>query len=154
MDEQERIARTRECLRQYRPMRAAADNLKAEARELTARLSDVPAAIAKYGDDPGGGTTELNAIEQSVDKRIRLEERIKQIREELRERERKLRRIDTALDGLPYQLRGLIIAHYIEGRSWLELAELSNYSESWTRKRGKRALQYVATSIFYGECQA
>lgn len=144
----EYISLTKTYLQNYRRWQAESANLGHEAQELAAILADIPAAIAKYGDGPGGGSSELNTIEQSAERRMKLEARLRTTTARKNKLDGILTRVDTALGALNDQLRGLLISHYMDGVSWIDLAAGCYYSERWTRERGHRALAMVAEMIF------
>ena len=144
----EYISLTKTYLQNYRRWQAESANLGYEAKELAAILADIPVAIAKYGDEPGGGSSELNTIEQSAERRIKLEARLRTTTARKNKLDGILTRVDTALGALNDQLRGLLISHYMDGASWIDIAAGCYYSERWTRERGHRALAMVSEMIF------
>ena len=145
---EECISLTKTYLQNYRRWQAESANLGREAEELAAVLADVPAAIAKYGDEPGGGSSELNTIEQSAERRMKLEERLHATTARKRKLDGILTRVYTALGALNDQPRSLLISHYMDGASWIDIAAGCYYSERWTRERGHRALAMVSEMIF------
>ena len=149
MDRNECINRTKKYLQNYRRWKAEAVNLGNEAREIESILSDAPAAaIAKYGDEPGGGTPDLNVIEQSAERRMKLEERLDEITTRKQQLDNILARVDTALGALNEYLRDLLVMHYVDGRQWTQIAAVHYYSERWTREQGHMALALTAEMIF------
>ncbi len=139
---------TKKYLQSYRRWQAESASLGNEAKEIASILADVPAAIAKYGDEPGGSSSELNTIEQSAERRMKLEERLRTIVARKRQIDGILGRVDIALGALNDKLRVLLISHYMDGISWVKIAGDCYYSERWTREQGRKALALTADTIF------
>ena len=144
----EYIRETKRLLQSYRKMKVAAVNLTEEMEAVERLLQDEGIAAVRYGDDGGRGTGELTATEAAAARRIRMRERITQLRERRDEMERTVRAIDRALESLCYEDAELIRGRYMCGLSWAQVAEQRNYTEKWAREKGGKVLQDVALMLF------
>ena len=70
------IKETKRILGQYNKMKVAVQNLTEEIEARTAALQGESVAIARYGDEPMGGTSELTATEAAADRRMRAAQEI------------------------------------------------------------------------------
>lgn len=78
----------------------------------------------------------LDTIEKNDIERIELENKIKDLEEEVRELREKVESVDDRLIGLKYKEKQLLIAYYIDGRSYDEIGnklyfQLFNQTRSW-----------------------
>lgn len=91
------IKETKRILGQYNKMKVAVQNLAEEIEARTAALQGESVAIARYGDEPTGGTAELTATEAAAARRMRAAADIEEMQERKRDMERTLRAVDRAL---------------------------------------------------------
>ena len=142
---------TKQYLRQYNQLRFTAESKRIQAkgiREELAGSSDIAAPIAKYGDQAGGGSPELNAVEAAANRRVKNAEKADWCEEEAKRIEHLLEVVDHALASLDDRDQALIRGHYLEKKTWLELAMDLYLSEDWARKSGARAVRTMAAIIF------
>lgn len=135
-------------LKNYNKFLIVIKNLEAEKEAKRLLLADQSVAIAKYGDTPAGGSSELNQTEAAASKRMELEEEIDRIDREIAELHRILNKVDNAICGLDSDDRKLMEMYYMDRRSWGEIADELYCSADWARKRGKKAVAEVAFMIF------
>ena len=146
------VTATREYLRRYREFEATVANLREEAAAQEALLKiETAAPIAKYGDNPGGGTSELNAVEAAAARKINIEATIAKITREANNIERVLRKVDRALEALTAQERQLVTGYYIDRKSWRDLSIDHYMTEKWARTCGGKAIKRLARMIFGNE---
>lgn len=146
------IKETKRILGQYNKMKVAVQNLAEEIEARTAALQGESVAIARYGDEPMGGTSELTATEAAADRRMRAAQEIAEMKERKSEMERTLRAVDRALSCLSANDERLVRGRYIDGCTWRRVAYDVGYAETWADKRGRRALQDIALMLF-GACR-
>ena len=146
------IKETKRILGQYNKMKVAVQNLTEEIEARTAALQGESIAIARYGDEPMGGTTELTATEAAAERRMRAAADIEEMQERKRDLERTLRAVDRALSCLSAEDERLVRGRYINGCTWRHVAYDVGYAETWADKRGRRALQDIALMLF-GACR-
>lgn len=143
------IRETKRLLQNYAKMKVAVTNLTEEIDAQEAILCDESIASIQYGDDfISGGTRELTSTEAAAARRIRLEERITDMRMRRDEMERTTRAIDRAFESLSDEDVELLQGRYIRGLSWAELAEDLNYTEKWAKEKGGKVLRDVALMLF------
>lgn len=145
------INTTRRWLSNYNRFKVSIKNMSDdidEQKRILAISSDMGAAVAKYGDSPGGGTPELYPVEMSADMRIKRQERIRQLMINLSEVRRVIEKIDLSIDALSDEEAALVRGHYIDGESWWQIAQRNHYSESWARKKTGKALKHLSLMIF------
>jgi len=71
--------------------------------------------ISRYGDEPGGGTSEINQVESAAYHRDEPKKKILELEGNIAELERILHKLDRAMEGLGEQDKGIIKSYYIEG---------------------------------------
>ena len=146
------IKETKRILGQYNKMKVAVQNLAEEIEARTAALQGESVAIARYGDEPTGGTAELTATEAAAARRMRTAADIEEMQERKQDMERTLRAVDRALACLSVEDERLVRGRYIDGCTWRRVAYDVGYAETWADKRGRRALQDIALMLF-GTCR-
>ena len=142
------IKETKRILGQYNKMKVAAQNLAEEIEARTAALQGESIAIARYGDEPTGGTAELTATEAAAERRMKTTADIAVMEKRKRDMERTLRAVDRALSCLSAEDERLVRGRYIDGYAWWQGAREAGYTEKWARDKGGRALRDVALMVF------
>lgn len=142
------IKETKRILGQYNKMKVAVQNLAEEIEARTAALQGESVAIARYGNEPTGGTAELTATEAAAARRMRAAADIEEMQERKKEIERTLRAVDRALSCLSANDERLVRGRYIDGYAWWQVAREAGYTEKWARDKGCRALRDVALMMF------
>ena len=142
------IKETKRILGQYNKMKVAVQNLAEEIEARTAALQGESVAIARYGNEPTGGTAELTATEAAAARRMRAAADIEEMQERKRDMERTLRAVDRALACLATEDERLVRGRYIDGYAWWQVAREAGYTEKWARDKGGRALRDVALMVF------
>ena len=140
---------TRGWLKRYNQFVVTAENMRDEiAANKKIMEADVSAPCAKYGDEPGGGTSELNTVEAAASRHEYLNQRIAEAQSTIDEIERILRTINRTIDGLPKDDGKLIRDHYIDRKSWRDISNEVYLTEKWARDRGNKAIKEMAKMIF------
>ena len=142
------IKETKRILGQYNKMKVAVQNLAEEIEARTAALQGESVAIARYGDTPTGGTSELTATEAAAARRMWAEADIEVMRQRKAEMERTLRAVDRALSCLAVNDERLVRGRYIDGYAWWLVAREAGYTEKYASERGNRLLRDVADMVF------
>ena len=142
------IKETKRILGQYNKMKVAVQNLAEEIEARTAALQGESVAIARYGDEPTGGTAELTATEAAAARRMRAAADIAVMERRKRDMERTLRAVDCATKCLPTNDERLVRGRYIDGYALWQVAREAGYTEKWARDKGGRALRDVALMVF------
>lgn len=143
------IETTRSYLKRYSQFKVTIANLNddIEAYEHAIEL-DIAAPISKYDSQPGGGTPELNAVEQLAAKHEKIMDMIHKNKESIRNIERILHKVDRAINELKPDDRFLIKGHFIDHRSWGDLSAEKFFTEKWARERSRKAIKEMAFMIF------
>lgn len=143
------ISATRRWLQYYNKFKASIDCMSEDLRILEACVKEEEAApIARYGDTLAGGQSELNSIERAVDRRIKQQQEISQVKANIIELQRIIARVDCAMNTLDDDSKGIIQGRFIDGYSWERVGLQHHLSESGVRKKGNRALEDIALVIF------
>ena len=142
------IKETKRILGQYNKMKVAVQNLAEEIEAQTAALQGESIAIARYGNEPTGGTAELTATESAAARRMRAAADIEEMQERKKEIERTLRAVDRALACLATEDERLVRGRYIDGYAWWQVAREAGYTEKYASERGNRVLRDVADMVF------
>lgn len=139
---------TRGYLKDYRAWQQAIGAWEQEKADIDAELASMPVAVSRYGGEPGGGSGEMNAVERLAERRIKLTNRALSIDTDTRELRRVMKNIETAIGTLDDESKRLIVMHYIDGRTWMEVADALACSESGARQKGYRAVSKIAAILF------
>ena len=142
------IKETKRILGQYNKMKVAVQNLAEEIEARCAALQGESVAIARYGNEPTGGTAELTATEAAAARRMRAAADIEEMQERKRDMERTLRAVDRALACLSAEDERLVRGRYIDGYAWWRVAREAGYTEKWADKKGRRALHDMGLMLF------
>lgn len=143
------VQTTKEYLKHYHEFKATIDNLNEDIEAQERLLNQNPSApTPKYGDDTGGGKSELTPVEREAEKRIAIQTNIENKRQEVERIERALRKVDRALEALPGQDRKLVEGYYLQNKSWKELSIEYFMTEKWTRITAGKAIKRMAGMIF------
>jgi len=142
------IKETKRILGQYNKMKVAVQNLTEEIEARTSVLQGESVAIARYGDEPMGGTAELTATEAAAERRMKTTADIAVMEQRKRDMERTLRAVDRALSCLSTNDERLVRGRYIDGYAWWQVAREAGYTEKWARVRGEKCVQDVMLMIF------
>ncbi len=142
------IKETKRILGQYNKMKVAVQNLTEEIEARNATLQGESVAIARYGDEPMGGTSELTATEAAAERRMKTTADIAVMEQRKRDMERALRAVDRALSCLSADDERLVRGRYINGYAWWRVAREAGYTEKWARDKGGRALRDVVLMVF------
>lgn len=141
------IKETKRILRQYNKMKVAVQNLTEEIEARTAALQGESVAIARYGNEPTGGTAELTATEAAAARRMRAAADM-EMQERKRDMERTLRAVDRALACLSADDERLVRGRYIDGYALWQVAREAGYTEKYASERGNSVLRDVVDMVF------
>lgn len=145
------IEATRGYLKRYNQFKVTIANLEDDIDALKHAINeDTAAPISKYGDQPGGGTPELNAVESAAARHAKMEDAIHKKQESIENIERILRKVDRAITELKPDDQFLIKGHFIKHRSWSDLSAEKYFTEKWARERSRKAIKEMAFMIFGG----
>ena len=142
---------TKQYLRQYNQLRFTAESKRIQAKDIREELagsSDIAAPLAKYGDQVGGGSPELNTVEAAADRRAKKAKMAAWCDAQADAIEHRLELVDHALSCLDEREQYLVKGYYFERKTWVELAIDLYLSETWARKTGGRAVKTMAAIIF------
>ena len=143
------IRETKRLLQNYNKMKVAALNLTEEIKAQEMLLRDESIASIRYGDDRiSGGTRELTATEAAAVRRLKFEGHIADMRIRRDEIERTIRAIERAVESLDDEDVELVQGRYMRGQSWIEIADVLNYTEKWAKEKGGKVLRDVALMLF------
>lgn len=143
------IEATRGYLKRYNQFKVTIANLEDDIDALEHAIEeDTAAPISKYGDQPGGGTPELNTVELAAARHAKMEEAIHKDKESIKNIEHILRKVDRAINELKPDDQFLIKGHFLQHRSWGELSAEKYFTEKWARERSRKAIKQMAFMIF------
>lgn len=138
----------RQYLLDYKTMEAAIAAWARERADLESDLATVPVAVSRYGDEPGGGTGELNVVERQAQMRLQDRERLAEIEQDTKDLSRIMTRVKNAVDSLEAESQTIVWRHYVHGDSWYDIAAAMHYSTTAVKQRGYRAIGCLALIIF------
>lgn len=119
----------------YKIIKASIENNKIKLDDLELEDPEDGMPSTSYGD-PSSKTNKINrAVETAALKNIERKERLKkELTRTIKRETNKLRRITNALTGLSNIEKNVITMFYIEDKTWMEVAEEMNYSQSWCQE--------------------
>lgn len=139
---------TRGYLKDYRAWQQAIGAWEQEKADIDAELASMPVAVSRYGGEPGGGSGEMNAVERLAERRIKLTDRALSIDTDTRELRRVMKNLETAIRTLDGADSQLVTLHYIDGRTWYDVADALGYSMEGAKQKGYRAIGKIAVVLF------
>lgn len=140
---------TRDRLRKYNQLRAKVDILNNEIAAMERAIeNDVAAPVSRYGDEPGGGSPELNSVEAAANRHMAMRARIAEKRKAISCISLAIQNIDCAVNALNPEDKKLIRGFYFDEQDWGIIADSMGHSYSWASSRGNRALKRVAGMLF------
>lgn len=142
------VGSVRKYLRKYNQFKVTILNLEEEKEAQIKMLNDFSVSIAKYGDEPGGGSSELNQTEAAADQRIKIKKEIENIDMNIAVLQRLIKKVDRSIAGLADTERRLIVGYFFDNKSWMELGNEMYYTEKWARERGNKAVKEIAFMMF------
>lgn len=84
----------------------------------------------------------LNKIEENDTKRIELEEKIKELEREVQELRNNVETVEDRLEGLKYKEREILVAAYIEGRTYEDIGN-NLYFRLFSQTRSGKQIQRI-----------
>lgn len=135
-------------LKRYNSYKILVGNIDNEIANIDSKLAGEAAPIAKYGDAPAGGGSDLNSTERAVETRLNLEMRRTRALADKSEILAMCHQIDHAMLGLTEIERSLVTEFYFQNKTWLEIAYAHNYAPDWARQKNAKAVKKLTEMIF------
>ena len=145
------VSLTKRYLKNYNQFKVSVENMKEDIRSLEESIEKslhVSAPIAKYGDEPSGGTSELNSVERAADQLVQMKQRLCVMKTDMGELSKVIVKIDRALGGLKEKDVEIINERYFYGYSWEQIGDKHCYTAKWARDRGSEAVKQLAFMMF------
>lgn len=142
---------TKKYLRKYNTFKLTAKALEEDINtkeQILAASLDVSAAIAKYGDMPVEGNSELTCVEAACEHRLKERTEIQNMKNDLAEVNRLLEKIDMAFKVTDGTVSKMIEDYYMYGYSWEQISVRQHYSPRWCREKVKKAVKDMSVVIF------
>ena len=134
-------------LSNYNKFKIAIENMEEDKKAKLNMLNNHSVPIAKYSDELGGGSSELNQTEAAASMRIKLEDDIKQIELNIDELQRILIKIDRAIEGLNDEYKKIVNMR-TEGYSWERMGDVMYCSGKWAKNKYNKAVDEIAFMMF------
>lgn len=136
-------------LRKYNVTKVYIENLHAELEEYQTQLNLTAAPkVPSLSFAPGSNGEMLSQEEKSMCEKEKIEEQQKNIQEELNKIEPVIKRLDRSIEALSYTDRTIVVERFINGASWMRIADMLHLSEPAVRKRSVRVLEKVSMMMF------
>ncbi|WP_027406178.1 hypothetical protein [Anaerovibrio sp. RM50] len=145
------VSLTKRYLKNYNQFKVSVENMKEDIRSLEESIEkslNVSAPIAKYGDEPSGGTGELNSVERAADQLVQMKNRLCVIKTDMNELSKRILKIDRALSGLKKRDAEIINERYFYGCSWEQIGDKHCCTAKWARDCGGEAVKQIAFMMF------
>lgn len=141
------IKLTREYLRNLVYYAEAVKNLTGEIEDIEKELGGVSIKSPGLGD-AGGGTPELNTVEQAVDDRVRLADRYQRLVFERARLQQQIDKVQSAVGKLPDEEREAVRLFYFDRLGYRCMARALYDSERTCRRRVYSATNSIAFMLF------
>lgn len=136
-------------LKNYNQFQAKLKDIDIEISTVTEQINSLTdVKIAKYDNQPTGGFNELSSVELNVERKQKLAHKIQSLQTDKLEISGLLRRIDNALEALPYIDRTIIQKKFIYGYPWFRIAAETKYSERSCQRMMIGAIQRLTRTLF------
>lgn len=142
------VSITKKYLREYHLYTQYLNNARATLADIDRQLTTESIKTSRFGGQPGGGMSELNAVEAAASKRIDLEKKRQMVCDEMFSVERIVSYIKGSLPKLAPEKQKLIKGFYFDRLPYKELAKQNAYCEQWCRKLIRQAEREMAIMIF------
>lgn len=139
---------TRNYLRNFKLYSEYLDNARHMLADIDRQLATESVKTSRYGNEPGGGFSELNGVEVSATRRMDLQQSRDNICSQMFELEGVLGNISRALLKLSEDKRKLIKGYYFDRLPYTDLAGINHYTDRWCRKLIRQAEREIAVMIF------
>lgn len=145
------ILLTKKYLRNYNKFKLTAQVLEKDIQNRERLLDDsldINASIARYGDGPSGGHSELNAIEAACERRLKTAREVQDKKRDLASLRCLLDKVEAAFMVVDCDIRDIVTDYYVDGYSWEQVSVKHHYSARWCREKCKTAVEDMAAVIF------
>ena len=141
------IKLTREYLRNLVYYAEAVKNLTGEIEDIEKELGGI--SIKSPGlEGVGGGSPELNTVEQAVDDRVRLADRYQRLVFERARLQQQIDKVQSAVGKLPDEEREAVRMFYFDRLGYRCMARARHDSERTCRRRVYSATNSIAFMLF------
>ena len=139
----------REYLRRYHEFKTYIKNTKADLDDLQA-LEELDAApkIPSLSHAPGGDGIMISQEEKAMHDKEHIEIRRQKLQADLAKVEPFMKRLDRSIEALSYAERVIAEERFINGASWMRVADMLHMSETAARKRAGKVLEQIAAMMF------
>lgn len=136
-------------LRGYRENEVYIRMVEADLQALE-QMENYNCNMAVSYDQPSSGVTNkvISPVETELLQKEQKREKLEKI---LLQRRTRKKRIDMALENMPYTQQMLLRLHYIEDVPWIEVADAVNYAEYYVKKELKERAILTLTYYLYPE---
>ena len=143
------INAVREYLTRYYEFNTYIKNLKADLEDLNAMQALCAAPkVPTLSHTPGGNGIMISPEERAIYEKENLESRRKKLQSDLEKIEPLMRRLDRSIETLSYSDRIIAEERFIDGASWIRIADTLHMSETAVRKRSGKVLEQIAAMMF------
>lgn len=139
---------TKDYLRNYPYYKQAVKSISDDIKDIQTRLSYESPKITTYGENTGGGYKELNGTEQAAEKRIWLERQCEELRENRRQLQTQIDKVDTAMSKLSTEDREIVELFYFDKLTHRNLAQRIYISERSSKRHVQKATEGIALMLF------
>lgn len=143
------INAVREYLHRYHEFNTYIKNIKADLEDLNATQALCAAPkVPTLSHTPGGNGIMISPEERAVYENDRIEERRQKLYSDLEKVEPLIKRLNRSIEALEYSDRVITEERFINGASWMRIADRLYMSETAVRKRSGKVLEQIATMMF------
>lgn len=135
-------------LKTYNSLAVWLKNMRAEKDGKEAMLRAIDAPIASYSLTAGCGGGGSSRVEGDVEKRIGIEEKVKELGINIKEVETTISKVDRALEGLDDESKQIVTMRFMDKRKWQYISMTMHCSEKSCRDTSEQALEQMSVMVF------
>lgn len=142
------INTTRNYMKYYRLHQQYLENVKESLNEISRKMTGGEIRAVAYDKGAKGSCCDVDGVARMAFKRMELERDKEQILGDAKLIATHLHTIDSSLQKLTSEERGILQDYYIDKLSYNQLVDKYHFSERWCRKILRRAEKKLAVMLF------
>lgn len=142
------INTTKTYLKQYNLLIQYLENVRESLEDIDSRLTGGEVKAVTYDKGVRGSCCDVNGIARQVFKRMDLKDERERLQADTAPIERHIKRIESSLEQLTADERGILLDYYAKKLNYAQLVEKYHYSDRWCRRILRQAERKMAIMLF------
>ena len=136
-------------LNNYTQFVAKSKNIELEISLLYDKIEELnDIKTTKYDKVLSGSSGNSSSVEQALERKIKIEEQIKDLRMDKKQIDTVLNRIDNAINSLRTPDKIIITERFIHEAYWKDISEKVGYSERTCQRMALEAIEKIVKNLF------